>query len=518
MAGDDDDAVATVRRSISFVFLVLFPLFEAACYAHLGWKRNDLLLRKRGIASICIVSIAGWIAYFNLVVSLFGGVPCGVFYVATLLVPPICVGPQIVRALTLRGNIKYSQLVTEEEISSRAQRRKTGKLPTIPSVSGSGELSSERLSNAGEASSPALMTKMMEANLIMEWTRKVVRMVKWALLVVPTLLLILLLALTSDEDQLLATDFDQCQPEPTLFAYASPAFAVVSTALALLVTILVKKIEDEIGLRREIQRNALLLGLTYIAIIGVRFAGHYEWQPLLQTMQQMLLSFSMSIAIFLPDSPLTRAATWAKRRINPATRSAVPGYAQSLPRRASTAVVQTTASKRTSVQLFGRKGSTEVRQDREVSVSWDAGLAILLSTEEGLTLFSQHCAREFSSENVRFWCDVNDYKAKFDVETGVPPTSSEPDDIDESSPDVQPTDSVEIAAVAKGIFSIYFDPKSKAPVNLSSKQKADVKMSIDTGKLTRDTFDAAQREIFGVMSRDSYPRFVRSKKNRALMT
>ncbi|KAL7539823.1 hypothetical protein ACHAXR_009638 [Thalassiosira sp. AJA248-18] len=501
-------------QTISLVFLVLFPLFEAACYSHLYWNRKDILIRKRNKAAIYVASLAGWLAYFNLVISVTGGVPCGVFYVVSLLVAPISVGPQIIRALTLRGTIKYSQLVTEEEISSRAQRKRgADQLATIQSGR----------SDEGGESSPHLMTKLMEANLVMEKTRRAVKMTKWVILVVPTLLLVLGLALTSDQSQLRATDFDQCQPEPTYFQYASPAFGVVTTALALFVTILVKKIDDEIGLRREIQRNAVLLGFTYIVIIVVRFRGHYDWQPLLQTIQQMMLSFSMSIIPFIPESSLNGMASWAKKqgnRINPATKSAVPGYAQSLPKGRNSTHIST----RTSIQLvLGRRNSMSNMQNdqrnREMTVSWDAGLCILLSTEDGINLFSQHCAREFrcfeydhSSENVRFWCAVNHYKAKFDEEKCIPP-STEVDDERQTSND----ESVDMSVLAKNIYNQFIDHPSNTQVNLSSKQRTDIKKAIGSGQVNRGTFDAAQREIFAVMSRDSYPRFLASKKNRQQM-
>ena len=466
--------MTTPRESISFIFLVVFPLFEAACYAHIYWKRSDILTRYRNTSAIYVASLAGWIAYLNLVISIVGGVPCGVFYITSLLVAPISIGPQIIRALTLQGKIKYSQLVTEEDISSRLQRKKEP-LPTINSGK----------SDQGDITSPQLMTTIMEANLVMDRTRHLVKMTRWILMAVSALFLVLGLALTSNEDQLAATDFEQCQPKPSYFQYASPIFGIATAVLALLVLNLVKDIKDEIGLRREIERNAILLGSTYAVIVIVGFAEYHEWQPLLQSIQQMMLSFSMSVMPFLPQSSMSSMASWAKQRINPATKSAVPGYAQSLPARQGT---------RASIQnILGITNTNDSsNQDRrEVSVSWDAGLCILLSTEEGITLFSQHCAREFSAENVRFWCAVNDFKANLSAEEAT----------------------AFITATAKDIYNQYIDQNTKTQVNLSSKQRTDIKKAIDSGQTKRDMFDAAQREIFAVMSRDSYPRFLSSRNN-----
>jgi len=430
-----------------------------------------------------------------------------VVYVVSLLVAPFSVGPQIVRALTVRGEIEYSRLVIEDEISTRAERNRgcTAPLSTINSAVDSDE------SGQGKLSSPHQMSKMMEANLIKERTRKMVEMTKWALFVMPAVLLILSLALSSDATQLLATDFGLCQPEPLYFQYISPAFGIASTALALLVTLIVKKIEDELGLGREIQRNATLVGFTYIVIILLRFTGGHDWQPLLQTVQQMLLSFSMAIIPFHPEAAIV---SWAKKqgnRINPATKSAVPGYARSLPNHRG--------STRLSIQnAIGRRQSilTATQNDqinREVTESWDAGLCILLSTEDGINSFSIHCAREFSSENVRFWCAINDYRAKFDEEICVP-TSTEVDD--EKSAPVSTTNdkNIDTKAVADKIYTEYISHHAKTQINVSSKQKTEIKNILATGEAKKDLFDAAQREIFSVMSRDSYPRFLASKKNR----
>lgn len=495
----------TVQRIITFIFLVLFPLFEAACYAHLHWQRNDLLIRKRNKFAIHVASLAGWLAYFNLVVSLFGGVPCGAFYVASLLVAPISVGPQIVRALTLRGTIKYSQLVIEDEISSREQRNKPGcQLPAIPS------------DDEGVQTLPALVAssaKKIEANSIMAKTRRTVKITKLVLLVIPTILLTLALALSSGTSQMLATDFSQCQPEPEYFQYTGLAFGIMSAGLALVGTIIVKQIDDELSIADEIRRNSVFLGCTYVVIIAVRLVGHHEWQPLVQTVQQMVLSYSMAIVPFLPPSlTLTHVASWARqqgKRINPATKSAVPGYARPLPK------AQTTSTRASIQNAMRRRGSSSEMQNvhREMSVSWDAGLCVLLSTDDGISSFSQHCAREFSSENVRFWCAVNDFRAMFDEEKCTPASTK---DNDEKSSPTAHTSATDTAA--KGIYGLFIAPQSKSQVNLSSKQRSDVKDAIDKGQLNRATFDAAQKEIFSVMSRDSYPRFLASKNNRLLMT
>jgi len=486
----------TILQIISIIFLVVFPLFEAACYTHLYWKRNALLIRKRNKSAIYVASLAGWLAYFNLVISIFGGVPCGVFYVASLLVAPISVGPHIIRALTLLGTIKYSQLIVEDEISSRVQRRN----------------SQLKLSDAG-ISLPAMVAateKKIEANLVMEETRRIVKISKLALLVIPTLLLILALAFTSDASQLLATDFIQCKPEPTSFLFASPAFGIMSIILALVVTILVKQIDDELQIADEIRRNSRFLSCTYVVIIVVRLTGHYEWQPFLQTIQQMVLSFSMAIVPFLPRSTLNRISSWAKQqgrrvRINPATKSAVPGYAQSLPKG------------RNSMRNMTSTKQIKEQRDHEMTVSWDAGLCVLLSTENGINLFSQHCAREFSLENVRFWCAVSDYREKFDEEKCI--TMSKKVDDEKSAPLTQINDvKRDIITAAKDMYLLYIDHHSNAQVNLSSKQRVDIKKAIESGQEKRETFDAAQKEIFSVMSRDSYPRFLASKKNRLQLT
>ena len=78
----------------------------------------------------------------------------------------------------------------------------------------------------------------------------------------------------------------------------------------------------------------------------------------------------------------------------------------------------------------------------------------------------------------------------------------------------EPCDKFDANEVGKEIYRLFIAPHSDNQVNLSSKQRSEIKSSLDSGILKKETFDAAQREILSVMSRDSYPRFLASKKNR----
>ncbi len=354
-------------QTISIVFLVIFPLFQVACYAYLHWNRSRL--EKRIKTAIYVASLAGWLAYFNLFVSNLGGVPCGIFYITSLLVAPLSVGPQIVRALTLRGMNKYYRLVVKDEISSRASRSKA---------------TSESL----ETGVPPASGKA-EATLIMERTRWIVKMTILGLLVVPILLIFFAVTLTSDMSQLIETDFILCQPVPISFQYANTALGIMNSVMALAVPCIVRKIDDEIHLATEIRRNAIFLGFTHIFIAVMRV----EWQSLMQTIQQMCLFASTAIIPFLPSSPtLNRLSSWAKQhgsRIKPDTKNAIPGYGRPLPRRESTAgnVIERRMTRRLS--------SMNIMLDREAIVSWDAGLCVLLSSHDGIIMFIQHCSKEF---------------------------------------------------------------------------------------------------------------------------
>jgi hypothetical protein len=474
--------------------------------------------------------LAGWLAYFNLIVSLFGGVPCGLFYIVSLLVAPTSVGPQLVRALTLKGTLEHSKLVMEDALVLCEQKNMNG---------------GRRGSRASHSSD--MSEKRIEANMIMMKTKLLVKATIAALVAIPTLVLVVAFTMTNDADNnLLATDFDQCFPEPAYFlAFLTPAFGIASTALALLATILIRKAKDELGLRKEILRNVIFLGCTYIVILIIRLLGYYEWQPLLQTIQQMFLSFSMIVIPcllefeFIPPSIVSKQSN---------SSTPLPGYAQPIPR----------SPARPSI-IGALPTMKQEQRVREMTVSWDAGLCILLSTQEGINKFSQYCAREFSSENgescslddihhffhhhihsktylsshstcsssfykVRFWVAVTEYKAKFDEESYPNLSAADTDDETETTTSNDgvgrgdKTPQSEIVDLARSIYATYVED-AEHQVNLSFKHKSDLKKAIDSNELKENTFDAAQKEIFALMvSPQSIDRFIASLKRAQTLT
>jgi hypothetical protein len=118
----------------TIILLILFPVYELGCYALLFFKRKELFFLKRNELAILCASLSGWLAYFTIAASASNVIPCGVVFIASSLVSPLSVAPQLVRALLLRGKFESSKLVIEEEISSREQRKSRG-LSTIPSGS-----------------------------------------------------------------------------------------------------------------------------------------------------------------------------------------------------------------------------------------------------------------------------------------------------------------------------------------------------------------------------------------------
>ncbi|XP_028656172.1 regulator of G-protein signaling 1-like [Erpetoichthys calabaricus] len=126
--------------------------------------------------------------------------------------------------------------------------------------------------------------------------------------------------------------------------------------------------------------------------------------------------------------------------------------------------------------------SSELRPSPEEVKKWSESLDHLLCHRYGVAAFRAFLKSEFSDENLGFWLDCEDYK--------------------------QTKSSSQLARKAKKIYNQYIIPQAPTEVNLDSKTREDTSQHIHHP--THTTFDQAQKRVYGLMEKDSYPRFLRS--------
>lgn len=106
-----------------------------------------------------------------------------------------------------------------------------------------------------------------------------------------------------------------------------------------------------------------------------------------------------------------------------------------------------------------------------------------------------------SIENIRFWCIVNDFHKAVDILRA--PSCEDKSEYDES----------DIVAFAEEIFHKYIEVGSESQINISASQRKEIENALQNSgqRIERSIFDNVQREIYSLMSRHSYPRFLASK-------
>ncbi|XP_047426232.1 regulator of G-protein signaling 3a isoform X2 [Mugil cephalus] len=124
-----------------------------------------------------------------------------------------------------------------------------------------------------------------------------------------------------------------------------------------------------------------------------------------------------------------------------------------------------------------------VKPTPEEALKWGDSLDKLLAHKYGLAAFRAFLRTEFSEENLEFWLACEEYKK-----------------IKSQS---------KMASKAKKIFAEYIAIQSCKEVNLDSYTRDHTKDNLQN--VTRSCFDLAQRRIYGLMEKDSYPRFLRSE-------
>ncbi|XP_048876459.1 regulator of G-protein signaling 3a isoform X7 [Brienomyrus brachyistius] len=129
------------------------------------------------------------------------------------------------------------------------------------------------------------------------------------------------------------------------------------------------------------------------------------------------------------------------------------------------------------------KAMKSVKPAPEEALKWGESLDKLLANKYGLAAFRAFLRTEFSEENLEFWLACEDYKK---IKSQSKMTSK-----------------------AKKIFAEYIAIQSCKEVNLDSYTREHTKENLQTS--LRSCFDLAQKRIYGLMEKDSYPRFLRSE-------
>ncbi|CAF96332.1 unnamed protein product [Tetraodon nigroviridis] len=118
----------------------------------------------------------------------------------------------------------------------------------------------------------------------------------------------------------------------------------------------------------------------------------------------------------------------------------------------------------------------------ESALQWSDSFEELLSHSDGVEVFSQFLRKEFSEENIEFWLACEEYKT-IDSET-------------------------KLLSKAKYIYTVFCEPDSPKEINIDY----NTRMAIQRGvaKPTKGCFEAAQLQVYNLMKKDSYPRFLLS--------
>ncbi|XP_071379338.1 regulator of G-protein signaling 13 [Centroberyx affinis] len=120
---------------------------------------------------------------------------------------------------------------------------------------------------------------------------------------------------------------------------------------------------------------------------------------------------------------------------------------------------------------------------------WSHSLERLLASKYGIMTFQAFLKSEFSDENIEFWLVCEDYK--------------------------KIKSSFRMSSRAKKIFKHYIQADAKREINIDHKTRELIRRNVKAHATV--CFDEAQRIVYGLMERDSYPRFLRSDIYRTLL-
>ncbi|XP_061883574.1 regulator of G-protein signaling 21-like isoform X2 [Entelurus aequoreus] len=138
--------------------------------------------------------------------------------------------------------------------------------------------------------------------------------------------------------------------------------------------------------------------------------------------------------------------------------------------------------------MFSHSSSSE-RLTLEDTQQWSQSLERLLDSKYGLAAFRNFLKSEYSDENIEFWLVCEDYK--------------------------KIKSSFRMSSKAKKIYEQFIKAESPKEINIDYHTREQIKRSVKNPTLY--CFDDAQKMVYGLMERDSYPRFLRSDIYRTLL-
>lgn len=390
-----------IRLILSYLVLGLMPVYQLLCYVILQRNKDQIIRQKRDIKMIYVSTIAAWLAYVNFINSLFGGIYCGLYHSFVILLPPLSVGPQLLRGIRLWGLLERNKMLLKSYHDSEDQLRMKS------NIDGSGNSSSLHVINEASSSIDE-HSQMSDIHIhvnrrnsvhakINDLKMKVFRMVGFArllLILLPTMLILALLTIT-DGDQLGEVKFDKCFPEPSFVLNVSRVSTGIFSIATFCCTVLLSRCNDELGISKEIIRNVAILFVSNLVSFVCRHNDLFHWQAFVYAVQQIMVSFSM---IVVPNLFYSDVITWMHNR----SKRLIPGYAGPRPQ---------LHHSRGSILISGNRlsqvdQSESSKREREVTMSLGASLCILLSSNSGIEAFTEHCSREFRSVMISYflWC------------------------------------------------------------------------------------------------------------------
>ncbi|XP_038205779.1 regulator of G-protein signaling 1 [Arvicola amphibius] len=124
--------------------------------------------------------------------------------------------------------------------------------------------------------------------------------------------------------------------------------------------------------------------------------------------------------------------------------------------------------------------SKDILSAEEV-MQWSQSLEKLLANQAGQSIFGNFLKSEFSEENIEFWLACEDYKK---TESGL------------------------LSSKAEDIYKAFVRSDAVKQINIDFRTRESTAKKIKSP--TPTSFDEAQKVIYTLMEKDSYPRFLKS--------